>query len=165
MTRAELRITMATTDNVGPYGGLVDSTSRSADFVSDAFSYWDALAVEAAGRGLSVGMVEARPSDLVGREFERHLETAELLVPLDGDVVLVLGAPTGGPLPDPARFAAIRLPRGQAVLLHPGTWHYAPLSESGVVHVLVAFASGTSDSDKDLHDVANELGVEFVAIP
>lgn len=164
MTTATLQIQDLTTENAVPYGTLINKTIKEPAYKCEEFDYWDALAIEETSGAISVGMVEARPQKLVATTFERHARTGELLAPLDGDVILVLGKSTEGPAPDVNQVEAFRLRSGSAILLKRGTWHYAPMVADTPVRVLVVFRKGTPGDDLEMHKIDEELGMQFEVI-
>ncbi|HUX22759.1 MAG TPA: ureidoglycolate lyase [Spirochaetia bacterium] len=133
--------------NIRAFGSLIEIEGKSANFASGVFSYWDALDVVETSGQVSFGMVESYPGPLVAVNLERHTRTAETLIPMDGDITLILGKATSGTTADLESVAAFRVPLGKAVTLKPGTWHYVPLSGDKVVKTMVVFRAGTPDDD------------------
>jgi len=57
-------------------------------------------------------------------EFERHVRSAQLFVPMAGDGLLAVVAPDGADGgPDVARARAFVVPAGTGIVYAPGTWH------------------------------------------
>jgi ureidoglycolate lyase len=164
MTTRTLKVQELDAENAAPYGTLVDTSTKDPAFVGDEFSFWNELAIDETRGPISVGMVEARPHELSAKTFERHTGTGELLAPLNGDVILVLGEPTAGLAPDVEKFKAFWLRAGSAMLLKSGTWHYAPMTEGEPVKVLVVFQKGTPDNDLEMHQIDEEMGTAFQVI-
>ena len=164
MTTQTLRIQELTSENALPYGTLINKTVKAPAYECEEFDFWNELAIEETSGAISVGMVEARPQGLVATTFERHVQTGELLAPLDGDVILVLGAPTEAPTPDVNQVEAFRLRAGSAILLKRGAWHYAPMVRDEPVRVLVVFRKGTPDDDLEMHKIDEEVGMRFEVI-
>ncbi len=164
MTTQTLRIQQLTTKNAVPYGTLIDKTIKEPAYESEEFDYWDELAVEETSGAISVGMVEARPQKLIATTFERHARTGELLAPLDGDVILVLGKFTDGPTPEVNQVEAFRLRSGSAILLKRGTWHFAPMVADKPTRVLVVFRKGTPGDDLEVHKIDEEIGMQFEVV-
>ncbi len=164
MTTRTLKVQEISSEKASPYGTLVDTKTKDPAFAGDEFSFWNELAIDETRGPISVGMVEARPHELTATTFERHTGTGELLAPLEGDVILVLGEPTAGLAPDIEKFEAFRLRSGSAMLLKSGTWHYAPMTEGKAVKVLVVFQKGTPDNDLEMHHVDEEMGTVFQVV-
>lgn len=95
----------------------------------------------------SVCRVEPRPLQIDVSEY--HSKTSEVLLPLDGDVLMHVGPATpphvGAPVAD---FRVFRVPQGTLIALRPGVWHHAPftLSEKAV-NVLVVLPERTYAND------------------
>lgn len=158
MSEIEVKLQEVDAENLRPYGSLIDPTGKKADFASEVFSYWDALgAVDAAGR-ISFGMVESYPGPMVAVNLERHSLTAETLVPVDTDIVLVVGAPTSDDKADLSSVGAFRVPKGKAVTLRPGTWHYVPLVRGQVGKTMIVFRAGTPNDDLLVDDFQKDSG-------
>ena len=94
MSEIRVEVQEVTEENLGPYGTLIDTNGRKANFVSEVFSYWDALEVVEVAGGVSFGIVESYPGPMTAVNLERHTKTGETLIPLDVDIVLVVGVPT-----------------------------------------------------------------------
>ncbi len=80
---------------------------------------------------------------------ECHSFTAEMLLPLDADVLMHFGPAThpadGFPL---ERIRVFRVPKGTMVVIKPGTWHHAPFSLDGrPANILVALPERTYAND------------------
>lgn len=149
----------ATRENLAPYGELIDIDGAEALADVDAFAYWNDLSLGDFQGTATFGMVKTKPGAMEVPLLERHLRTSETLIPLDEDIVLALAEPTSGSLPDLGNAAAFLVPRGQAVTLKPGTWHYIPLVPSGnAARTIVVFRKGTPSEDLEVKELEPELG-------
>jgi len=147
VSEIEVKLQEVSDENVVPYGTLIDASGKTPSFNSDVFSYWDALnEVDSSGR-VSFGMVESYPGPIVAVNLERHSLTSETLVPIDADIVLIVGKKTDGDVADLASVSALRIPQGKAVTLHAGTWHYVPLVRERTGRTMIVFRSGTPNDD------------------
>lgn len=91
-------------------------------------------------------VVQTRSRPLVVTEMEQHLYTAEALLPLDGDVVVCVGAATNRTLPDV--WKAFYVPKGTMVIFDRGVWHKAPFPvNQKTVHSLVVLPPMTYAKD------------------
>ena len=182
MREIELAIQQADGHNFAGYGSVVpypsfDRTEPAYEPTStgDGFSWYGRLLRERFDDDLSFGMVVSEASrSFEQRVFERHQRTVELLVPLDGDVVLILGQTGAIARPfyaehrdgtiDPLLehgFGAFRVAAGQAVVLGRGIWHSAPLAVQRT-RTLTCYREGTERDDVDAVDLA-ELDARVVA--
>ena len=68
---------------------------------------------------------------------EYHNTTAEILLPLDGDIVLHVAPPSKTPVPELTE--AFYVPKGTIVRMNTGVWHLAPFPvNEETVHLMVA---------------------------
>jgi ureidoglycolate lyase len=111
--------------------------------------------------GLCAGRLDcaARPMSL--SRMERHLRTPEMLSAVDGDAVVCVAPPQepkGGVLEG---LRAVRLRRGQSVVLAKGSWHWIPFpTGSANVRFLVVFRTGTGDDDLQICDIEEPATIE-----
>lgn len=80
---------------------------------------------------------------------ECHSHTAEMMMPLDTDVLMHFGPATspadGVPLD---RIRVFRVPKGTMVVLKPGTWHHGPfVLDDRPANILVALPERTYAND------------------
>lgn len=143
----EVKLQTISGDNFAAYGSLIETNGRAASFSSEVFSYWDALNAVAFDGSVSFGILESYPGPSVAVNLERHVRTSETLVPLDGEVVLVVGQPTSGETADLRTVAAFRISQGRAATLNPGVWHYVPLAVDKTSRTMVVFRLGTPEED------------------
>lgn len=165
MTEKRVTIEKATDAAIAPYGDLVEIAGVSPDFDSDVFSFWNDVSVGSFDGGVSFGMVNTKPGDMVAPMLERHVKTTETLIALDAEIVLVLGEPTGGDVPNLENVKAFSVAQGSGVTLERGTWHYVPLVPSEVeARTLVVFRQGTPGDDLQIHQLAEVDGVTVRAV-
>lgn len=156
MNEIEVSLNEISRENIADYGTLIDTGDRPADFSSEVFSYWDGLdAITAEGR-VSFGILESYPGPLVAVNMERHTRTTETIIPLDGDIILVLCRPTDEARADLDSAAAFRIPAGKAVTLKTGTWHYVPLVADRPVKAMIVFRAGTPNDDLFVDEIERE---------
>lgn len=165
MSEKKITIQKATTDTVKAYGELLDATGTEPAFDSEVFSFWNDLSVGTIGESVSFGMVHTKAGEMVATNLERHLQTTETLVPLDRDVVFVLAEPSDGAWPDLDTARAFLVPKGSAITLRKGTWHYVPLvphKQEG--RTLVVFRQGTPAEDLEVRLLSDEKGITIRAV-
>lgn len=141
------------------YGERIRAEATDPTVAGAGFRFWDGLAGIGGETGTSVGLVRVGTAPREATVFEEHRHSAELLLPVEGPVHLLLGrgSPAQPDRPDPDRFAAFRVEPGEGALLHPRTWHRAPVAETGTVSVWVVFASHTFQEDCHRHDTAADF--------
>ena len=164
MIRKKLAIFEASSPEFSRYGARVYASSKAPDAACPEFRWWANQGWPEMGGVPSVGLVESTGKDRhESRIFERHAATSETLIPVDADVVLVVArsASLSGTEIDPESVRAFRVRRGEAVILHSGTWHYAPLTCAPRARTFVVFDRRTPDGDVLKIDSEVDLGVTF----
>lgn len=156
MNEIEAPLNEISSENITDYGTLIDTAERRANFSSKVFSYWDRLDAVATEGQISFGILESYPGPLVAVNMERHTRTTETIIPLDGEIILVLCPPSDEARADLDSVAAFRIPAGKAVTLKPGTWHYVPMVAERTVKTMIVFRAGTPDEDLFVDEIEQE---------
>jgi ureidoglycolate hydrolase len=135
--------------DIAGYGKLIRAEGREPDAVTQDFSFWDGLGELLFSRG-SVGLVRSYPhSRHVCPNLERHERTSEMIVPVDGDVAVVcaLSQEDDARRVDTNTVRAFVVRRGEALILHPGVWHYAPMVQETATDSFIIFEQDTPSED------------------
>ncbi|MCL5102997.1 MAG: ureidoglycolate lyase [Armatimonadetes bacterium] len=144
------------------YGSLVVMPDSPAPLGSDTVRFWPALANYSICGGTELGLCTCLERPRRIDRLERHLNTPEVLIPIDGDFLLPIASAdqpvaSNGAL-EPEKTEVIRVKAGCAVIIDPGVWHWAVWPASGEsVTYLVLFASGTSKEDLEIRDMEDEI--------
>jgi ureidoglycolate lyase len=147
--------------NFRPYGTVVCiPEDREPTASSDVIDYWSGLACLPAGEPIEVGIATVWSRTEGFREMERHLQTPELLVPLDNGMVIPI-APAGD-VPDPANLRAFVIRPDTAVLLDPGVWHWVPYPLGNSTSFLVIFRRDTGKNDLEVKPLAGGVCAEVL---
>jgi ureidoglycolate lyase len=112
-----------TAENFAPYGTLLEPKPNATIERGD-ITYWHAQAdLSGLEHDGVLSFLHAFKREPILEDIERHLHTPEAFIPLEGESLMVVGAP--GEL-DLSSLRAFKLDHTRAVLLHAGTWHWAP---------------------------------------
>ena len=147
-----LQIEALTPDAFAPFGQVVEQPGHAPNAIGPGWQWWGETALLAANnRPYGVGYLALAPAELRFDWAERHMQTAELVIPTGG-ACLVYVAPPDHPdqpdrLPPLERFRVFRVRQGQGVLLHPGVWHGAPLAVDRPLNVVVLLLQQTGSVD------------------
>jgi ureidoglycolate hydrolase len=147
-----LPIQALTSDAFAPFGEVIELPRRAADATGPGWQWWGETTLLAAdSRPYGIGYLALQPADLRFDWAERHMRSPEMLIPAGGDCLIYVGPPEHPEepelLPPLDRFQVFRVRQGQAVLLHPGTWHGAPLAIDVPLNVVVLLLQGTGAAD------------------
>ena len=138
-----------------PFGKIIDQPDRAQDAQGPGWRWWAENALmESEDRPYQIGYLDLTPTELKFDWAERHMRSAELIIPTRGDC-LVYVAPPDYPdepkrMPPLERFQVFRVRAGQAVLLDKGVWHGAPLALDKPLNVIILLLSRTGEVDLSL---------------
>ena len=146
-----IKIQNPTSKTMRPFGTVIGKPQSKPTGHNELLDYWKQQARFKFPSGAGeVGYLIARKHPGVYTLLETHLETPEILVPLNcGMNILVAPAATRQTdVPDIAKAKAFFIRRGQAVMLNKGVWHWLPQPVGKKeAHILVIFSDNTSRND------------------
>lgn len=160
-----LKIRRITNENFCEYGEIIDISGEDPTFTCSRFEWYDRLGAWNLGKA-SFGMVcPVYTGDFSQPVLERHKGTNEIVIPLDEDVVVVVGKPDAleKSEPDKEDFGAFYVARGQAVVFSEGIWHEAPMTFAEKAKVIVVYRDGTGEEDKQLVNM-EDVGLKINAV-
>ncbi|HEV2072891.1 MAG TPA: ureidoglycolate lyase [Thermomicrobiales bacterium] len=135
-----------TPDAFAPYGAVIEQPDATADASGSGWSWWSEISrLPQADRPYAVGYLNLQPSAMEFDWAERHLKSAEVIIPLGGACLVYVGPPDQTPVWD--QFRVYRVRPGQAVVLKEGIWHGAPLALDHPLTALVLLRQGTGTED------------------
>jgi len=144
----ELKLQKISKETFSQYGIYINRPADAPAHSEESFDWWDNLAVFDFGGKVSVGIVRAKNTgDFQQNVFEYHRDSIEVLIPIDDDVIIVVGnsiteAPHG--------FDAFLVPRNGVVALNKGVLHRAPMCLNNKADTLVMFKEATASADTQL---------------
>lgn len=137
----QLKVETLSKDNFFEFGSYSDMLHPTGYYLGDiparvyrdrVMANYDPTSLVAFG----VNEVYPREKNLVERT-EHHYNTCEVIMPMDGDVILHVGPARKEPNYD--EYHAFLVPKGTLVCLRPGVFHGGPYTVGQeVVHVLLA---------------------------
>jgi ureidoglycolate lyase len=135
-----------------PFGTLLGQPTAEPLLTRGDITYWHATA-DLSGLGASgvTGHLIAHRRELQLNCIERHNHTPEAFIATAGRSLLVVGRPGNA---DDAQLCAFELTAGQAVLLHQGTWHWAPYPLTETATFLLLLRAETAEHDVEMADIS-----------
>lgn len=151
----QLEIQELTPETFAPFGKVIARPERAHNAAGTDWQWWGELAILTSdGRPYEVGYLDLQPT---ARQFdwaERHMRSAEMIIPAGGECLIYVGPPDYLDEPDRLTsldcFQVFHVRRGQAVILHPGVWHGAPLAFDQPTNAIVLLLQGTGATDLKL---------------
>jgi ureidoglycolate lyase len=129
-----------------PYGMVIQQPAAVAEASGDGWQWWSQAAViPQTDKPYAVGYLSLLPGPLQLDWAEYHRHSPEVIIPLGHDCLIYVGTPH--PEPDWERIEVFRIRPGQAVVLHAGVWHGAPLAVAQPLTALVLLQQDTGQHD------------------
>ncbi len=145
----ELKVKALQKETFCNYGDFYDLLSPSGyslgDFYHDRVPFPAPCGQQVAFSAL---VCSKRESNIID-SAESHSYATELLVPLDGDVIIHVAPPSVIPVPELTE--AFLVPKGTLVTLRVGVWHLAPFAvQDGNTHLLIGLPERTYKTDCEI---------------
>ncbi len=120
----EVRLEPLTADAFAPFGRLIDTQSRTPDYLGASGTQgWH---VDFTGGRPLVSVLRTPYLGLRFRTMERHFHVSQAFVPFGGEHAAIAVAPPAAPAdraPPLEAIRAFRLDGTKGYVLHTGTWH------------------------------------------
>jgi len=114
------------------------------------------------GKDVSTGILYGHKREPVIKSLERHVDTVEVLVALEGDSAILFAKPSYEFEEGYENFKAFYLRQGDAFAMHRGTWHWIAVPISGdICKFLVMFASGTETNDIEVRNLSEPIKIVY----
>lgn len=152
----EIPVKEITRENITAYGQYFDTKGITPDFSDASFDWWNEIGLADINGRASFGIVNPKfNAEFSERVFEQHNSTPEVLIPIDEDVIVLVGKKDAfiKDAPKPEDFEAFLVPKGSAVCLNAGVWHHAPMVKGVSSRVFVIFKEKTSFNDCLMKDL------------
>lgn len=151
-----------TAENFRDYGTVLHLVEDKEPMNDNAeFKYWGKISTLEMGPVATTGMVYANKREPVVKALERHVNTPEVMIALEGDSVICLAKATGESK-EISEVQAFYLRQGEAIAMDKGVWHWVPYPVNcELAKIMTVFASGTEHNDLELVDLAEPVKVEF----
>jgi ureidoglycolate hydrolase len=135
------------------------------DHSCDGYDWWPNRCLFDSIEGkYGIGLSKIKRHSLRQAKSERHMKTPELLLPIDSDMIIIVGPPDypdePARLPDLSRFAAFRIKAGEAIVMKPGVWHYESIPVKEETYMYCIFQSDTGENDNWIVDFPDEEVLE-----
>lgn len=144
-----VRAMALTAAELQPFGHLL-SDSNAPIPTDEGFGFGLTVSDLPISKNLCTGLLVCEPRSTAVSKMERHLKTPEILVALEGDSLLCLAPPTAKTKDLHKASKAFMVRQGEALVLHPGTWHWIPFPLGDTPsRFLVIFRRETGEDDLD----------------
>ena len=143
------------------YGHILNLSQGEPLASNEEITYWGKITELKMSQVISTGILYAHKRECTINSFERHVNTPEILVALEGDSIICFCKPSVSNISidlNDARAFYIR--QGDVIAMHPGTWHWAGFPQNcESSKFLVLFASGTEANDLEVRDLSEAIKI------
>ncbi len=168
MNRLEIKIVPldeVSDEEFAPYGQILGREKGDPKVSREVLKYWTKTADLGPEEDQQVdcGLLVCNKNARAIRYFERHPETSEIFVPVEGECIFVM-APIdlSGDKPDVSRIKAFYLNGKLGVALPKGNWHWPPIPLGDQVK-LVLVKKGKDFKRQDFAEL-KDLGIDELVI-
>lgn len=135
-----------------PFGTLLGQPACVPSLERGDITFWNNTADLSGLQSSGVtGHLIARRRELTLTRIERHQYTPEAFIATSGRSLLVVGEPGEA---GTAGLHAFEIRAGQAVLLRPGAWHWAPYPLTEAATFLLILRAETSEHDIQVRNIS-----------
>ena len=157
----QLIIKDLTQEALAGIGWFLTEKHESRPDSDEGFSYRNVVGDLELNTPLSSGLLECYPRKLRLDRMERHRQTREILVALEGEAAICLAPPQEKSSGSLDGVVALRMLAGQSIILEVGAWHWIPFpTTSQTARFQVIFRSETGNDDLDFYVFPQPVDIE-----
>lgn len=163
MDKKSIKLTELTESNFSSYGTVISGAEKTPNADVDELKFWNKLGVMEHKGNTSISIVQTYGKNgLIEETMEQHSTTGEALLPTE-DIFIVVALPDteDSKKPDFDTVKAFPVRKGTAVILNPGVWHHAPLTQAETAKTFVAFYENTPEEDFLAYELKDEFGFYY----
>ncbi|MDO8686506.1 MAG: ureidoglycolate lyase [Clostridiales bacterium] len=120
-------VSKMTVRSFAQFGEIIQQPERNADVMGDEYFYWHDLYGDKIDSKIKLGYFRLKKRDFCTREIERHINNAEIFVPVYGRGIMIFIPPADpgdiGSEPGYDKAAAFIIESGTSFLINKGIWH------------------------------------------
>ncbi|SCP99274.1 ureidoglycolate lyase [Anaerobium acetethylicum] len=156
----KIKIKSLTAEAFNGYGSFYDLINPTGHNLGDF--YHDHILYPVSGNqpiGFST-LISKKSDEMIVKKAEYHNYTSEIILPLDGDIIVYVAPPSKNPVPELAE--AFLVPQGTMIKLNTGVWHMCPFSVEDITHIMVALPERVYSNDCSVVEYAEEQYIEII---
>jgi len=105
-------------------------------------------------------LISKKAEEMIIKKVECHNHTSEIILPMDGDIIVHVAPPSKAPVPELTE--AFFVPKGTIIKLNTGVWHMCPFSIEDITHIMVALPERTYFNDCSVVEYQEGQYIEIV---
>ena len=156
----EIQVKKLNADVFKKFGQIVQlPPAQQPTMAGDCFAYFKQQAVFNIEGQTEIGILKIKKHNMNFSQMEKHIQTPEILVSLDGAFILPV-APPSEDAPMPEQIEAFKVPQNHAVVMDPSCWHWLPNpADKDEITIMVIFKDNTSQDDLVIQDLSEECRI------
>ena len=129
----ELTMQELTLEKFERYGRFADMLNVNCDFIGEKpiTFFRDMLRQDLKDTAVCYSILQVGPREKIVDISEYHDHTAEMLMPMDCDVVIHVAPADCMTDVQTDKIELFLIPKGTMIILRPGVWHHAPFTLNG----------------------------------
>ncbi len=154
----ELRVKELNNECFQFYGKVVTIPEDTADGIEKEFNWWGNVADLPANGQINTGLLQVKHRDFLVEKVEYHRETAEMLIPLKGNSILVVGRKAD----DSEKIECIDafyFNKSKVVIMDKETLHWIPFPLGKDAVYAVIFRAETPNDDLSFMEFKQPLEI------
>ena len=162
-----VKVKELTSESFSKFGKVVDIPKTNPLVESKTVRFWPTVATfNVKGEG-EVGIAIIKKGTTTIDQMERHVETPEILSPIQGDFILPVAVSKDlndeSELPDATGIDAFYVKETQGIIMNVGVWHWAPIPTGESTSFFVIFKKETTKKDCEIKRIkeGNKVIVDF----
>lgn len=166
---AELKIAPYTQAAFEDFGKVLAIPSGTPTYSDQRLDWWSTIGVLPGSTvgDFEVSLLTCRQSDMTFNSLERHVQSPELLLALDDDIISAFAPARDlddpGARPALEEVRAFKIPQNQGFLVGTGTWHLLPTcATKDECLMLVIFKRDTGANDLTFAEIEGAERVRLV---
>jgi ureidoglycolate lyase len=149
----------------GTFADMLDPKSKAIKFGMEPIEFFRDMVQLNLGPSntVSFSLCRLQKRDFVIEASEYHDSCGEMIIPLDGDILMHVGPATANAEVPVDEIEIFRVPKGTVVCIRPGVWHQAAFTyRCDSVNILVALPERLYVTDCHLIHLPKEKQIEIV---
>ena len=146
------------------YGKFADMLNVDCDFIGEKpiTFFRDMLRQDLKDTAVCYSILQVENRDEVIDISEYHNHTAEMLMPMDCDIIMHV-APADCSQEAPVdKIELFRVPKGTMVILRPGVWHHAPFAVNAKsANILIGLPERLYANDCEVAEIPEEKQIRI----
>ncbi len=154
-------------DDFEPYGEVIGPQKTKPAISEPVIDFWPGVSdLTAADDNYQLNWLEVKGiREFVSEQMERHTQSSEALIPVQGSSIVVFGLSENMGDPDsPIDYSTVKafiFDGSKSINIRKGVWHALPFPLSSKSSFIVIFQKDSHKSDMEIVDLDQKINVKL----